>query len=157
MEIINNMKNKNLIYSFVTVIVFIIVLVFSLKSVEAPKETISLVQIGKMDVKVELAVTKEEQVKGLSGRESLSEDSGMLFIFPKPSKYYFWMKDMHFPIDIVWINENKEIIYIKQDAQPDDFLETYGPEQDSSYVLEVVSGFIEKHKVKVGDKVLFQK
>jgi uncharacterized membrane protein (UPF0127 family) len=156
MEIINNMKNKSLIYSFVTVIIFIIILSFSVKNVE-PKQEISLVKIGNMDIKVELAVTKEEQVKGLSGRESLAEDSGMLFVFSKPSRYYFWMKDMHFPIDIVWLNENKEIIYIKQDAQADDFLETYGPEADSKYVLEVVAGFAEKNKVKVGDKVEFVK
>jgi uncharacterized protein len=156
MGTINNMKNKNLIYSLVTVIAFIAILVFFLRNAE-PTNKINFVKLGGVEVKVELAINKEAQVKGLSGREALEADSGMLFVFPQPSKYYFWMKDMNFPIDIIWIAENMEIVYIKSDAQPENFLETYGPEIDSKYVLEVVAGFAEKNNVKVGDKVEFVK
>ena len=79
----------------------------------------------------------------------------MLFIFEKPGKYYFWMKDMNFPIDMIWIGEDMRVIYIKKNAQPESFPKTYGPDIDSKYVLEVVAGFSEKNNLKEGDRAEF--
>jgi uncharacterized membrane protein (UPF0127 family) len=107
-------------------------------------------------MKVELALTKEEQAQGLSGRNELRETEGMLFIFPQSGKYNFWMKDMNFPIDMIWVGEDMKVIYIKKDARPESYPEMYGPakgEQDAKYVLEVVSGFSEKNNLKEGDRI----
>jgi uncharacterized membrane protein (UPF0127 family) len=65
------------------------------------------------------------------------------------------MKDMNFPIDIIWISEDLNIVYIKKDARPELFPESYRPETKAKYVLEVVSGFSEKNNLKVGDRVEF--
>src|SRR3989344_341508 len=140
--------NKDKTSSFVIVIVFLALATFFLayngtyKKIQ--EEDIKYVALNETKIKVDLATTEAEQVKGLSGRESLNEKEGMLFIFDRPGKHYFWMKDMNFPIDMIWIDEDLEIIYIKKDAKPDDFLQTFGPDEDTKYVLEVVAGFSDK-------------
>lgn len=139
------------------VILFLLVagfLIFNIYRHPDPRG-ISSVSIGDTEVNVELAITAAKQEVGLGGRTSLDPKSGMLFVFSKPARYYFWMKGMNFPIDIIWITEDMTISYIKADAKPEDYLATFGPDTNSKYVLEVVSGFAAKHKVKVGDKVEF--
>lgn len=116
---------------------------------------IQYVKVGGVDVKVDLALTALEQTRGLAGRTEFPEKSGMLFVFDRPGEYYFWMQGMNFPIDIIWIGEGMQVIYIKKNAGLENPLQTYGPKQNSKYVLEVVSGFSDKYGLKEGDKVEF--
>ena len=143
---------KKNIPSFVLAVVFFILLFV------IPKEhrNIKAIQIMGQNIRVNLATTDAAREQGLSGRENLKEDEGMLFVFDYPDKYSFWMKDMNFPIDMIWIGENKEIIYIKRDARPESFPESYGPTADAKYVLEIVSGLSSKNNLKEGDKVEFK-
>ena len=67
---------------------------------------------------VELAITLEEQKHGLMGREYLPINEGMLFIYGQKTVHTFWMKNMLIPLDIIWINENEEVIHIKKNVQP---------------------------------------
>lgn len=116
---------------------------------------VNYVYFGNTKVRVELAIDEETQARGLSGRETLAEDQGMLFVFTKPDKYFFWMKDMKFAIDIIWLDKYGKIIYIKRDAKPESYPETFGIAEDAKFVLEVVSGFADKNKLKVGDGIVF--
>lgn len=118
-------------------------------------DNIKYVKIGGQEIEVELALTTEKQSEGLSGRSELLENSGMLFVFDKPGKYNFWMKDMNFAINIIWISEDMKVVYIKKDATPLSYPEIFSPDVDAKYVLEVVSGFSEKNNLKVGDSVEF--
>lgn len=113
----------------------------------------SYVKIAGQNIKVELATTVALQTKGLSGRSGLEEGEGMLFVFETGGKFPFWMKDMNFSIDIIWISADKKVIYIKKDARPEDYPQSYGPAENAMYVLEVVSGFSEKNNLKIGDRV----
>jgi uncharacterized membrane protein (UPF0127 family) len=65
------------------------------------------------------------------------------------------MKNMNFPIDIIWIGEDLRVVYIKKDAKPESYPEAFTPNQDAKYVLEVFSSFSEKNNLKVGDRVEF--
>ncbi len=146
--------------SFFTVILFFFIIGFFLtnQNVFFKKTTendIKYVKIAGSMIKVDLALTLKEQEQGLSGRENLKENEGMLFIFPKPQKNYFWMKDMNFPIDIIWIDENLKVIYIKKDAQVSSYPNSFGPGVDNRYVLEVFDSFSEKNNLEVGDRVEF--
>ena len=85
----------------------------------------------------------------------MKKDEGMLFVFNHTGKYPFWMKDMNFPIDIIWIGEDLRVVYIKKDAKPESYPETFTPNQDAKYVLEVFSSFSEKNNLKEGDRVKF--
>lgn len=148
------MQNKNIFFNLI-VIIFIAILGFFIYNGRNAVERIKYVKIAGENIKVELALDKEIQERGLSGRENLEAGTGMLFVFPKIGEYYFWMKAMNFSIDIIWIDEGMNVIYIKHDAQPEEFLETYGPEQNSKYVLEVNAGFSDKFNLKEGDRVEF--
>src|ERR671921_2143509 len=76
------------------------------------------VQIKGLKINVSLAETPEQQAKGLSIKNTLNENEGMLFIFDTPKEYSFWMKDMKFPIDIIWISSDNKIVHIEKNLQP---------------------------------------
>lgn len=115
---------------------------------------------------VEVANNPESWKLGLSHRNSLFESQGMLFIFPNESITNFWMKDMNFNIDIIWINKNKVIGITKNIPAPKnclkqnidcDPLPLYAPPSKVDWVLETVSGFSEKNNITVGDDVILEK
>ena len=139
-------------------------LIFSLTAFNFPDNYLRYkneIEIAGQRIKVILAQTPETRAQGLSGRSYLREDEGMLFVFSAQGGSAsggdrtprFWMKDMLFPIDIIWIDENLKVIYIKKDARPESFPETFGPDAEALYVLEVAAGFSEKHNLQVGDRV----
>lgn len=92
------------------------------------------IEIGDKEYNVEVARTKEEKIKGLQEKESLGENEGMLFIYDEPQELAFWMKDTAIPLDIVFIDEDGEVISVQQ-GQPYD--ETLLEEDGVMYVLEV--------------------
>ena len=142
---------RKIVWSFAFLIVFFIFLFFLINNKD--EKNIKFVKIAGENVRVELALNKETQERGLSGRKKLGENEGMLFVFDHPAQYPFWMKDMNFPIDIIWIDENSKVVYIKKDAQPKSYPAVFSPDRDSKYVLEVVAGFSDKYNIKIGDKV----
>ncbi len=74
----------------------------------------SSVKIKDLIIHVDLAITPDQQAKGLSIKNTLNDNEGMLFLFNVPGEYSFWMKDMKFPLDIIWINSNHEIVHIEK-------------------------------------------
>ena len=151
------MKRKNFVAFLIIAVVFLAgFFLISHSAKNLLPQDIKYVQIAGQEIKVELALTEAEQNKGLSGRSELRDGEGMLFVFAKPGKYSFWMKDMNFPIDMVWLGEDLKVVYIKKNADPKLYPETYGPETDAKYVLEVVAGFSDKNNLKVGDSVVFK-
>lgn len=113
------------------------------------------VEIKGQKFKVEIVKQLWEIEHGLSGRYKLKDNKGMLFVFKKEDKYAFWMKDMKFPIDIIWIN-NEKIVDIKKDAPIPitDNLESYTPTSSARYVLEINAGLSEKYGFEIGGEVL---
>lgn len=115
----------------------------------------SYVNIGNIQVKVYLAKNDLERGRGLSYTKALLEDEGMLFVFDKSDIYQFWMKGMNYPLDIIWINDQKRIIHIEHSLSPETFPNLFSSESPALYVLEVNAGFCEKHQIKIGDIVSF--
>lgn len=106
--------------------------------------------IGNIAVKAEIAKSLAEKQKGLSGRSFMRKNSGMLFVFSQPDFYSFWMKDMEFPIDIIWLDENLRIINIEKNITPDTFPKKFIPQRPAKYALEVNGGWSDKNKIKNG-------
>lgn len=101
----------------------------------------------------DLALTPDQQSKGLSGREKLSENQGMLFVMKTPGTYGFWMKEMKFPLDIFWLDRTGKVVYMKENLQPCLSIincPTYTPDMDSLYVIETVAGFAHKYGIAKG-------
>lgn len=95
------------------------------------------IEIGDKKYTVEVAQTDEEKAKGLQGKKELADDEGMLFIYNEPQTVGFWMQDTDIPLDIVFINEDWEVISIYH-GEPHD--ETIAEEDDVQFVLEVSQG-----------------
>lgn len=116
----------------------------------------SKVTINEATFGVEVVEDEEERVKGLSDRDDLPEDQGMLFIFDKPSYYSFWMRGMKFPLDIIFILDDK-IVAIYEDLQPaqddDPNPPQWGADVVADKVLEINAGLVKENDIKVGDFV----
>lgn len=108
-------------------------------------------------VSAEIAKTPAAMMSGLMYRDLLPENQGMLFVFPIESRQSFWMKNVKFPLDIIFISKNKKIVDIKKDFKPcvTELCESYLSEKPTKYVLEVNAGFVEKWNINVGDEVKF--
>jgi uncharacterized membrane protein (UPF0127 family) len=123
--------------------------------------TPTTVTIGDASFAVELAVTPQQQAQGLSRRPSLTPGTGMLFIFKSEGQPFFWMKDMHFPLDMVWISAEYVVVDITEDVPPPDSgqttsdLPTYRPAEPAQYVLEINAGEAESADMRIGDLVEF--
>ena len=116
---------------------------------------VRMLTIGGKTLEVEIADTLVSRKQGLSGKESLGDNQGMLFVYGEPGNYSFWMKDMKFAIDIIWIDENKKIVDIVKNISPDTFPQTFQPSSPAQYALEVNAGWTDKNFVRMGDLVEF--
>ena len=106
--------------------------------------------IGKVKLQVAVADTDALRGQGLSGTTSLAPTEAMLFVFDTPQRPRFWMKDMDFAIDILWIGQTDRVLDITENADPKDFPQTYAPNTDVMYVLEVPAGFVKANGIHVG-------
>lgn len=91
-------------------------------------------------INAEVASTSDEQALGLGNRQSLPANNGMLFPFAHPGDYGFWMKDMNFPLDMVWISSNKKVVSVTSDISPNTYPTVFYPPLAISYVLEINAG-----------------
>ncbi len=107
-------------------------------------------------VNAEIADTEANRMQGLMHRKHLGEDQGMLFVFEQEGRYGFWMKNMRFPIDIIWIGKDKTVAGITEYAQPCQArCRQITPRKPYQYALEVKAGFARRHNISPGSKVSF--
>jgi len=114
------------------------------------------VRIGnRVTVTVEVARTEAEKVRGLSGRDRLAPDRGMLFVYEAPVRPLIWMRGMRFPLDILWIRDGRVVDLVRgaKAPTPGEAPQEFAPREDAQYVLEVPAGFVERQGIAVGDRV----
>lgn len=119
------------------------------------KERLYTVTFGNEAIKVRLADNEKERTQGLSGTKQLGERRGLLFVFEDNGFWGIWMKDMNYPIDIVWLNERKEVVHIEQHILPQSYPKTFMPPVPARYVLELPADATEKYDIKQGDQANF--
>ena len=117
--------------------------------------TYSVLRTPTSSFRIQTARNTETRTQGLSGRELLDPDEGLLFIFPQPGSYGFWMKDMNFSIDIVWINSSKKVVGITENISPETFPDMFSPPQKIQFVLEVNAGAARNSGLATGTVVSF--
>jgi uncharacterized membrane protein (UPF0127 family) len=143
---------------------FIIIFLLIFLTACSQKENYKTVEINNKIIKVEIADTPESQYQGLSNRESLCADCGMLFKFKEKEIKTFVMRDMKFPLDIIWIDDNHRssgagiIVGISKNLAPEgsDYKNFYRSPAPVDYVLEVNAGFADENNIKVGDKIIYE-
>lgn len=112
------------------------------------------ISLAGQTIYVTVADTDSLRALGLGGRPGLASGEGMLFIFPTPGVYRFWMKDMEFSIDMIWLDKDGTIVFIAPNVSPDTFPETFGPDIQVLYVLELSAGYAAAHGIQVGGKMV---
>lgn len=147
------MNKKIIIVSLISALAFLFVYL-DIHPFSKQEKQPDFVKISSAEIQVEVVKKTKDLEQGLSGRESLDENNGMLFILPERKIAPFWMKDMKFSIDIIWI-DNEAVVYIVEDAKIpiSSSIPTYTPDKPATHVLEVNAGFAKKYNVKIGGKV----
>lgn len=120
-----------------------------------------ILNLGEHELIVEIADTDISRTQGLSGRTEIGAD-GMLFIFPQDTQPGFWMKDMQFDLDFIWIKDGKVVQVMTDIPKPDPgqpltSLPTYMPDQLIDSMLEVPAGFVEQYQIQVGDQAVLRR
>jgi len=127
-----------------------------LESVEFPMGTI---KVDDQVLQVQIADTEPRRVRGLMFQDQLPYDQGMIFVFDEPGSYSLWMLNMQFSLDMIWFDENGNVVHIETDVPPcKTALETMTcqsvvPEGEALYILEVTSGFVEKFNIDKNSKL----
>jgi len=116
-------------------------------------EPLNTIFINDLAIQVSIADTAEERRQGLSGVRSLADNEGKLFIFDEVGYYGIWMKDMLFPIDILWIDEQFKIVHIEQNVRPESYPASYNSPTPARFVLELNAFFVDTFKIQMGDRV----
>lgn len=119
----------------------------------------STVTIRNATFVVDVAITPKEKEIGLGYRNSLATDHGMLFVYDHKEIYSYWMRNMNFPIDIIWIDD-RTIVDITKDIPPPanstNQLPLYRPSIPVDKVLEVNAGLTDTYNISVGDRVVIK-
>lgn len=106
---------------------------------------------------VEVAKTKQQQEKGLMFVKSMPSNSGMLFIYQDQAPRAFYMKNTYIPLDIIWMDKDKRVVFIRKNAKPGnpDVYETIHPQEEAMYVLELNAGSTDEIGLRLGDRLEF--
>jgi uncharacterized membrane protein (UPF0127 family) len=110
-------------------------------------------RLARSTYELEIADTPAAQQKGLGGRDRLDAHTGMLFPYTEEAERCFWMKDMRFPIDIIWIGDDKRVVHIEHDLSPSTYPNSYC--HFGKYVLELNAGEAKKNALQIGSRVDF--
>jgi uncharacterized protein len=126
----------------------------------APFGQVPITLPGGTIILAELADTPQKRAEGLMYREHLGPDRGMLFIFSQAQAWVFWMKNTKIPLDLIWMNEKKQIVHMEQRVpictRTDDSCPQYRPNENALYVLELAAGRAESLKLQRGSKLQFR-
>jgi uncharacterized membrane protein (UPF0127 family) len=110
--------------------------------------------IGSTTAVASIADSMPELIKGLSDTPYLPDTVVKLFAFGSGGKHAIWMKDMNYPLDIMWLDTSGKIVHIEEDVSPDSYPESFAPPTASLYVIEANAGFVASSSVSVGDDVV---
>lgn len=120
----------------------------------AELEVIDVIINGNV-IKAELARTETEKARGLMFREELDSDAGMLFVYQTEDERGFWMKDTYVPLDIIFINKERQVVSISSNTKPNQTDEIYYSDGKAMYVLELNAGKAEELEIKTGNAITF--
>ncbi|HMH69954.1 MAG TPA: DUF192 domain-containing protein [Candidatus Saccharimonadales bacterium] len=103
-----------------------------------------------------VAKAPEERAKGLGGTHSLGDDQALLLVYTTDGKWPVSMKDMTYPIDIVWLDKDKKVVYIVKNVPPESYpYEQFEPKNEARYVVELAEGVVGQKKITIGATALF--
>lgn len=129
------------------------------KTESAQSTSSATITLSGTRIAVEIVDTPATRRQGLSDRRELASGAGMLFVFEKPDYHGFWMKNMRFPLDIIWFSEQRKAVDMVTFAKPESASpkKIYSPREKALYGLEVNAGFVKEEGIVRGDEFSFVK
>ncbi len=127
-----------------------------LESVEFPRGTIL---VDDVPLEVQIADSEPRRVRGLMFQDQLPYDQGMIFVFAEPGLYSLWMLNMQFSLDMIWFDQDGNVVHIEKNISPCQTVveitacQSIVPDNEASYVLEVTSGFVDQNNVTHDSKL----
>ncbi|MEN9920176.1 MAG: hypothetical protein RL538_69 [Candidatus Parcubacteria bacterium] len=112
------------------------------------------IALGSTTVSASVADSMPERIKGLSGTPYLPEGVVKLFAFGTEGEHSIWMKDMNYPIDIIWVAKEGEIVHIEERISPETYPNSFASPTPAWYVIEANAGFVASSSIKKGDEVV---
>jgi uncharacterized protein len=97
-------------------------------------------RVGAHHYELEVMVSEKDHAQGLSGRQSLAQNRGMLFMFQREGQHCFWMKDMRFSLDIIWADAHHKVVHLEREVSPDSYPRTFCTGTPAAYVIELPAG-----------------
>ncbi len=138
---------------YIGLLIVVVAFVYLYKTEPLP----AVAEFGGVSLRIEYATTPEDREMGLGGRSEIPKDYGMLFVFPIDDMHGFWMKDMLVPIDIFWLDDKGQVVFIMADVSPSSYPNVFYPTTPARYVLETVAGFASEHDINVGAQLELKK
>jgi len=114
-----------------------------------------MLSVGGVPVRASVADTLPERIAGLSNTAALPKDMVKLFVFESDGPQSIWMKDMRYPIDIMWFDAGGELVYLEEAVDPDTYPQSFASPIPARYVIEANAGFVATHGITKGDRVVF--
>lgn len=119
----------------------------------APATDDLFLSTGSSIIRVELATTTAARAQGLSGRAPLPPGEGLLFVFPRDGQYSFWMKDMRFSIDMLWIAADGTVVDMRENVAPETYPSSFTPRAPARFVLELSAGHARSSGISIGARI----
>lgn len=149
-------KEKKLLSWLMVIFVLLVVGLATLYIVWPQLQPHTTLRIGDGVFTTQLAKTFEQRRQGLSGTSELRPNQGLILVYETDGQWPIWMKDMHYPLDIIWLDKDKKVVYIVTNAPPDSYPDkTFVPNKDARYVVELPAGTVEKKAIKINGQATF--
>lgn len=130
--------------------VFLALLFVGVFNDNTPSSRHVFARLAGVELVLEVANTDVRRAEGLSGRKEIKPNEGMLFVFPEDREHGFWMKDMGFPIDILWLDRGYRIVDVRENVEPESYPKVFRPDVSARYTLELPAGFFAQYKLSKG-------
>jgi len=136
-----NTKTKLIFVSiFILVLLILVPKYFITEKTDTVSNGLTSFIYNEKIIQLEIAKTEEEKIKGLSGRNYLEKNKGLLFVYDDLDFYGIWMKEMSFPIDIIWMDEDYRVVTVTENVSPDTYPTVFYPDKKSKYIIELNAG-----------------
>ena len=119
------------------------------------KSPFRTLESGGRTYRLATASTEAARGLGLGDRLDMPKNRGMIFIYQQSDFHCFWMKNMHFPLDIIWVDSGKRVVHLEENVPPESYPDQFCPGERASYVIELYAGEAEAAGIKVGDQLKF--
>jgi uncharacterized membrane protein (UPF0127 family) len=148
-------SEHNFVLGYGVLAVLLVIVVLTFVRFFGPNNGYTTLHSGRHGYSLQMATTPAAQEKGLGNRDAMPADSGMLFVFPNEASRCFWMKDMRFPLDIIWTNKDKKVVYVQPEVSPSTYPDDFCPSPPAQYVIELNAGEARRAGIRAGETLTF--